>query len=454
MRLRFNPFRSAIVGSALSGLAWACGGGQTRAHPFERSWSDESGAELAAFVARWRRPEAPPVPGLLVGAREGVALVGAALGSRPWRLDFPVEGQPFLAGRIAVAVGGGELVAADATTGAVLWRLPVVGTLRGASDDGATTLVSVESLSGRRSQVLAVSRDGTVVRQLLEDGLVGAPLVVDAYAFLPVSGAILVFDLVAGLEVARVVSTSPLERAFAQGDEILFGGEHVLRFDAAVAAARGGGGTRARLPDRFLPGAPRWRQVPEGGAVPRAFLVARPTGETVSSPVFVEGPILVGLEPRGGAVRWVHTGTSPFVGARALLGGTVACDTAGDAVVLGDDGEARARWRVEGPVDRCDAVHGALSSTVGDPRHALPFGLATALAEPRPSMLGLQLFLVDELAALATPFARSLLEELARRRIDPGDSPEHAAARLALARLAASRLERFAPRSVEPTPSP
>jgi hypothetical protein len=421
--------------------AVACGGGQTRAHPFERAWSDESGDELAAFVARWSPPARAAAPALLVGSREGEALFGAAFGSRPWRFDFPVEGQPFLSGRVAVALGGGDLVALDAITGALHWRLPALGTLRGVSDDGTTTLVSIASLSGRRSQLLAVARNGTVVRQLVEEQPIGPPVVVDSFAFLPVGrDAVIVFDLVSGIEVARVVAALPLERAFLAGAELYLGSDEVIRFDAAVVEVRRGGGTRLRLPERHLPGGPRWRPVPEGGELPRSFLAAAPHDGKLATLALVGGRFLVGLAVTDAHTRWIHAGASRFLGARAVPGGVFACDAAGEALALDEHGLPLWRWSLGVTLDRCDVGSGPLAPLGDAAARSVELAIAEALIEPRAGELDLQLLFVDDLAALATPLADAILRELARRPTVPGDASDVAHAREALARLAAARL--------------
>jgi len=437
------PFfvRAAFAAAFIAGAIAACGGGQTRAHPFERAWSDDSGVELAAFVARWAPPTRTAGPPLVVGAREQEALLGSALGSRPWRFDFPVEGQPFLTGRVAVALGGGELVALDATTGALHWRLPSFGTLRGASDDGSTTLVTIESLSGRRCQLLAVARNGTVVRQLIEEEPIGPPVVVDSFAFLPVGrSAVIVFDLVAGVEVARVVATMPLERAFVGDDGLYLGADEVVRFDAAVPEARRGGGTRVRLPVRHFPGGPRWRPLPEGGELPRSFLAASPRGGGLGSLALVGGRFLLGLDVGDARLRWIHAGTSRFLGARAVGEGLVACDASGQALALDDRGKVVRRWSLGASVERCDVSSGPVERASGDPPLRLEFAIAEALVAPQAAELDLELLFVDELAALATPLADAILREVARTPVVAGDPTEVAFARDALAKLAAARL--------------
>jgi outer membrane protein assembly factor BamB len=436
MRVRF----SCIAASAVL-AAFGCGGGQTRGHPFDRAWSDESGSELASFVANWTMPKSPPSPVLAVGSVGGVALVGAAYGSTPWRLPFPVEGSPMLAGRVAVALGGGSLLAVDASSGAELWRLPALGHLRGASDDGETTLVSIGSLSGRRSHVLAVARNGTVMRQILEEERIGPPVVLDDFAFLPVGGrAIVVFDLVSGSEAARVPARIPLSRAFLAGDELYFGDEDVVRFDGDVVGARRGGGTHVRLPERFFPRDPKWFRAQDGWNLARAEFFAMPHRGVLTGLAYHAGPFLLGLDPLTGLTRWLYRHERPILAGRAAPGGFVVCDAGGDVLVLDQHGNEEKRWSLGSPVDRCDASLGSLLGPSRALKKALSQSLAEVLREPSSAYLDVQLFFIDELARLGGDAVDEALAGLAAAT-DPYDPPDVARARAALGAHAKERLE-------------
>ncbi len=438
--IRFWRLSFRWVGlAALAALG--CGGGQTRGHPFERAWDDETGCDLGAFVAGWRMPSAAEFPALAVGAIEGRALVGGALGSRPWRVLYPVEGQPILAGRVAVVLGAEALLGVDAISGQRLWTLPALGRLRGASDDGRTTLVSIERLSGRSTQVLAISRNGTVVRQIVEDAPIGAPVILDEFAFLPVAGrAVIVFDLVAGAEAARVIARVPLTRAFLAGDELYVGDEEVIRFDPSVVAARSGGGTRIRLPERSLPARPRWMTAPDGDDLPRAQLLAMPVKGRVDGLAYVAGPFVVGLDVHDARTLWVHRTEREMLAGRAALGGFVVCERGGAVAQLDSRGFVSARWSLGAEVDRCDVSASVISPALGHPVEPLWKQLATALAEPVPAFIDVQLLLVDDLARLESTESTRALEAVATSLPAVGELPEALRARAVLARHAKERL--------------
>src|SRR5690606_35138116 len=124
---------------------------------------------------------------------------------------YPFESRPILAGSVVVGVGESYMIALDAVSGEEIWRRKAIGWLRGVGDDGETTVVSLEGVSGKRSVMLAIDRDGNIVRQFYETAAVGSPAVFDEFAFLPYGeGFVVVFDLIRGSEVARVVADRPV----------------------------------------------------------------------------------------------------------------------------------------------------------------------------------------------------------------------------------------------------
>lgn len=310
----------ALLG--LAALATACGGGQTRGSPLDREWSDEDGRELQSFVARWAPPERPSMPDVAVGVVSPSRLIGRSIGKgERWTFEHPLESRPHVAGNVVVGLGDGELFALDALSGEPLWYRNALGQIRGASDDGNTTVVCIASVSGARTTVLAIERNGSVVRQLYEEGVVGPPAVFDAYAFLPYRGnTVVVLDVLAGSEAARVISDQPIERVVAWGYDLYFAGEGALRFDGAVVGARTGGGTRIAIPERNFPGSPRWLSQPSGplpvalSKSEHARYFARPRSRDgrndrvgIHHYALSYRRIVVGLEAPEARTRWVRS---------------------------------------------------------------------------------------------------------------------------------------------------
>ena len=117
---------------------------------------------------------------------------------------------------MVVGLGAGELFALESRTGKLLWKRNAGGRLRGAGDDGTTTVISILPTTGSGSVVLAVDHDGQVVRQLEDTATIGIPAVVDGYAFLPWQGQyVTIYDLHAGEEKARALFRSATSRAFS-----------------------------------------------------------------------------------------------------------------------------------------------------------------------------------------------------------------------------------------------
>lgn len=410
--MRSSVCRLVTFTAGLVALA-SCGGGQTRGHPLDSSWSDEDGSELADFQKRFHVEARPRLVPLAIGVVDDGTLIGKVLSTgQSWRFDHPLDSRPVIAGSVVVGMGDRRLFALDAETGEELWERPAVGYLRGASDDGATTLVSIESLSGRRSTVLAIERNGTPRRQIYLRAAIGQPLVADAYAFLPYNRKmVLVFDLLEGTEVARVVADYPVSHAFRVGDEIFFGEGDAVRFDGNIVEARRGGGDRVVLPDHSFPLRPRWH-LP--GSMPYPTAATRDdTVRFLARPVVSNDEaglehyalsffsLVVGLEAPLGTTRWIHRGQAAYLGGWAGHRSFALCDAGGGVVWL----DARSG----AVVDRNDLGEAVIACAVQSedppsPReaNAIPFAdqLVEAIADPRPELEPLQLELLAELAAV------------------------------------------------------
>lgn len=123
-----------------------------------------------------RRPEGTAVAvGATAEGLWGVPLGGGSF----WEFLHPISSRPEVVGGVVVGVGGGEMFALRASTGAPLWTRPVGGLRahRGRGRRGITVATLVSSV-GQASTVLAVGRDGQVLRQLETDRRLGKPAVV------------------------------------------------------------------------------------------------------------------------------------------------------------------------------------------------------------------------------------------------------------------------------------
>src|SRR5262249_36145345 len=152
--------------------------------------------------------------------------------------------------------GGGELFAIDAVRGTRLWARPTGGlALHGAGDDGAVTVVTLTGAGGRGSMLLAISRDGGVVRQIETEKQLGIPAVLGRVAF--VRGAsqyVSAIDLSSGDEIGRLVLREKTSRAWTENHALYFGEVGIFKFDYKIRNASQGGATHVGLPLRELPG--------------------------------------------------------------------------------------------------------------------------------------------------------------------------------------------------------
>lgn len=357
--------------AALAALSGACGGGQTQGEAFDPGWKDDGGAGIAAFQQRFAGRPIPVGADVAVGVVAGSGprrLVGVPLDGGPaWTFAHPLDARPAVAGSVVVGLGEGELFALDARTGRLLWKRNAGGRLRGAGDDGETTVVSLVSTTGTTSVVLAVGHDGMVQRQIEDDAEIGVPAVVGRHAFLPWQGRyVTVFDLQTGGEVARAALRHEVSRAFLLGGAVFFGGGNAAtRLDEAIGLGAVGRASTARLRARELPGAPVWMTpgtevlAPAASAVDNARLHARPRasgrpGFDTNRFVATYHQAAVGFDARSGAAAWMHAGEADFLGGAAYAGGFALCDARGGITFLDARGGAvTGRTSLGRPVQAC-----------------------------------------------------------------------------------------------------
>src|SRR5580692_8758386 len=220
MRAAYGLFALAV---AFSG----CGGGQTHLDLFSTNWSDDGGKSIEAVRQRIGTAQAATGTDVVVGVTEHFdAILGLPLGTgAPWKFAHALSSRPLIATGVVVATGGGELFALDAATGQKLWARPTGGLeLHGVGDDRAVTVVTMASPAGKGSTLLAITRDGSVVRQIETDQDLGTPGVLARLAFVPWGNQyVSVLDLADGGEVARVVLREVTSRAWTTGGSLYFG---------------------------------------------------------------------------------------------------------------------------------------------------------------------------------------------------------------------------------------
>jgi outer membrane protein assembly factor BamB len=416
------PSRALLVALAVAG----CGGGQTRGEAFDPSWQNDDGAAAAAFQASFRSIKIPTGASVAVGVSGADTLIGAPLDSGPtWTFSHALDSRPMIAGTVVVGLGGGELFALDALTGARLWKRDAGDLLRGVGDDGDTTIVSLTSTTGRGSIVLAIRHDGSIIRQIEDEAAIGVPAVVDEYAFLPWKGQyVTIYDLHGGEETARILFRSATSRAFTVGGGLFFGESSLTRFDDQIGRAPRDGATRITLPARELPGAPRWMspgvETPplDAVATDKVRLYARPMSSGAPG---VDGGkyaatyyrIAVGLNAKSGDVAWVYAHSADFLGGDGFQGGFALCDAAGKVTFLdGRRGAVAGYVSLGKPLTACVVQADGITRAAKDPAPSLAAQISEAVLMPQAELAKMQKMLLKELARLDDAVATRTLIEL------------------------------------------
>jgi outer membrane protein assembly factor BamB len=416
-----------LSAALLAATVVACGGGQTRGAAFDPSWVDEGGANVQAFQRRIASTSIPRGAAAAVGVVDKKTLVGVSLdGGAPWTFEHALDGRPTIAGAAVVGVGGGELFALDARTGKLLWKRSAGGRLRGAGDDGATTVVSLQPVTGRGSVILAIARDGTVLRQIEDDASVGTPAVIDGHAFLPWREQyVSAYDLVAGEERARALLRHQTTRAFTSDGALFFGGLGVTRFDDKIGLGAKDQASTVKLPSRELPGAPRWmspgdQPQPLAAAAPdKIRLYAHPAGR---GPAAIDGGryvatyyrIALGLDAATGATAWAHAHSAAFLGGAAYASGFALCDESGEVTFLdASTGGVAGTVSLGRPLVACLVQADGVDRRSSAPARPIAEQLADVVKMPDAEHVTMQRLLLRELAALPDEGVTRALIELA-----------------------------------------
>ena len=442
--------RIAVLAAALA--LSACGGGYTSISLFTTDWTDDGGKSIENIRKRLASSHPPPGTDIAVAvAGNADKLIGQPLGggtAAKWTYAHPLSARPVIAGSVVVGSGGGELFALDAPTGKRLWARPTGGLkVRGAGDDGFVTVVTMSASNGVGSVLLAVARDGSVVRQIETDRSLGEPAVLGGFAFVPWNNVyVSAIDLANGDEAARVVLREKVSRAWTAQRELYFGEIGIFRWDERIKDAPTDKAAHVSLPVRELPGSPKLMEPgtenpgPSAEAPDRIRIYARPTpGDT--GPLTIDSDryyatyfrIAMGFEATKGTLAWVHTHGSDIIGGAAGPGSVVLCDEQGHITALdARTGGATADIDLGEPVKGCTVQVDAWSSSA-PPAPVPPTAeqLSIALLNREAQLATAKRLLLRELASLEDDVATKTLVALASdERTSPMIMPD---ARQALA---------------------
>ncbi len=405
----------------------ACGGGQTHPNLFATDWEDDNGASITGVQQKIGGAKAPTGADVAVGvAGNSDKVVGIPLaGGTAWSFAHAVDVRPTIAGSVVVGEGGGELFALDAASGKKLWTRQVgAQAMRGAGDDGKVTVVSLQSSQG--SLLIAIDREGSVVRQIETKQQLGVPAVLGGYAFVPWSNQyVSVLDLSSGDEAARILVRGKVSRALAVGGGIFFGEQELFRFDDKIKGASKSQATHIALPQRELPGTPSLmapgeeKLGPVAGALDKTRMYARPT---TTDPIAFDSQRFYGtyfrlamaFDTSTTKLAWVYSNKVDLVGGAAGPATFVLCDEEGKVVVLdAATGGVERELSLGGPIKSCTAQADGLAASTPQPPPPLSQQISAALTNRDSEMVSGQRLLLRELATLEDESVTKTLVDLA-----------------------------------------
>lgn len=425
-RLAIGLFFSSIVMLGAAG----CGGGQTRNDLFSAEWTNDNGAAITVLQAKLRGTHPPPGANVVLGiAGRSNLIIGQPLGSgAKWSYAHALDARPFITGNVVVGSGGGELFALDATTGKKLWARATGGLpVYGAGDDGQTTVITLSRAGGAGSTLLAVARDGTVVRQVESDRALGIPAAMGGYAFIPWDDQyVSVVDIANGDEPARILLREKTSHAWTVGGALYFGEVGIYRFDDKIGRAPQNQASHLSIPARELPGTPDLmnppaeRQTSTATARDRVHLYARPGSPDTS--LTLDGDrfyatyfrFVMGLTAAG-KLAWVHTHPASVIAGAAGAGSLTVCDEQGKVTVLGaGHGEVLRELDLGQPLQSCIVqVDDMAPPPAQKPPSTLAEDLSVALRDNDAQLVTAQRLFLRELAANTDESATKVLVDLA-----------------------------------------
>lgn len=429
-------------------LAACSGGAAAGARLFAPEWQNDGGKSIAQVYARVGKAPLPEGAAVAVGVtREG--LVATALGgSGRWTYQTALDARPVITGNVVVGSGDGSLFALDASSGKQLWRVSSKGrALRGAGDDGSLTVASLGNPDGGGSLLLIVARDGSVRLDAEPQVEIGDPAMQGGVAFVPWGNQyVSALEVSSGDEIGRLLLREQVSHAVNVAGTLYFGERTLVRFDERIGQAATGGANSVTLPERELPGKPRWfddgTQVtpPRAAARARIQLQARPklTGGALSIDSDRFGAtyfrVAMGFDTKDARLSWVRTFDRDVVGGAAAAGGFALCDAGGRVWLTDARGGDAGSVELGQSIDACVVQAGTFAVRQGKAPRSLPEQIADAIQVRETEMATVQRFLLRELGAIEDPVVTKALIEIASNPRTPPFLLEDARQQLAARR--------------------
>ncbi|HEU5077191.1 MAG TPA: PQQ-binding-like beta-propeller repeat protein [Polyangiaceae bacterium] len=417
-------FSTCLVASALA----ACAGQQNGFdQAFTKRWQSDSGDSANRLYERLKGTAAPSAVQVAVGVtRDG--LVGKPLGAGAgWSYAGRIDTVPQVSGGVVAFTSGANIVALDAQSGALLWKVDAgKRQLRGVGDDGSTTAVSLGDAQGTLpSQFLLVTRSGSVAHRYEMRAPLGVPAVYGGIAFVPWDNQyVTAIDATTGEEVARILLRHQVSHAQTIGGELYFGQLGLTRFDEKIGAAQRQGANFVALPEKKVPGDPEWYKdgtqvyTPSNSATTKIHLWARPAPNTeglgVAGNTYAAGyfSVAFGLDAKDGSLKWTRALGGDIVGGGAAADGFALCDATGKVWGVGSSGQAPLTLANLGkPLAAC-VVQADSLGVAGEPDASIAEQVQAVFDTHRPSLATAYSFLVEELPSIDDPLVTKILIDL------------------------------------------
>lgn len=401
---------------------------------FSTDWLNDGGHSIARVEQQLRAAPKPPSVNVALGVTE-TQLLGMPLeGGQRWSVAALPDTLPAVAADLVLYSSRGKLYALDAKTGAARWNVDVGNFwLRGAGDDGKSSVATLGTSDRKKSLLLAVRRDGSVSLRLETPIVLGRPAARGGVALVPWAGQyVSAIDMERGDEIGRLLTRELTSYATSVRGELFVGEKAMLHFDESVRFASTNQGQRTMLPDRLLPGRPRWLQpggelpVIDPGAHSKVRLYASPSwtgSETrIASDSFVATYFraIMGFDAKSAELRWVRSLPSPVIGGGAAASGFVLCSADGKASFIGATGGAAGGRDLGSPLRACVIEASAFQVPAGEAPGPLAAQLDRTLTALDPEMAAAQAFLVSELGRLKDPgVTKTLIDLTTSARVPP-----------------------------------
>jgi outer membrane protein assembly factor BamB len=426
---------SLLASAVVSGALCACGaaGVNSSSKALDPDWQNDSGASIALVEQRLHALPRVANARMAVGVSDA-GLVGASLdGKSRWTHAGQPSSAPIIAGPLVIFSEGDQIVALEASSGAKAWSIGNRGLhLRGAGDDGTNTALVLAD--AHKSLFLGVSRSGSTLGSVESKAELGMPAARAGIAFVPWSNQyVSALDIASGDEKGRLLARVQVSQALNFGGELYFGEQALIRFDEKARFASTNQANHVGLPKVELPGKPSWlgsgfvNSSSQANARTKirifAAPVAAPSGElslgagTFAATYF---RVVLGLDSKSGALRWVRSLPADIVGGAAASSGFVLCDANGKVWSLDRAGSDAGSLQLGSKVRICAVDAGAEDVPAAPARASLAVQITEALDNLEPTMAEAERYLVSELGKQEDPIVtKSLIDLSSSPRVPP-----------------------------------